>query len=104
LILSELDLRGPLRIGAVPGLIDRSRNSAHRFCVNLQDAGFVTRVPGAVPGDLRGVVLEITDVGRALLRGVVAAITAHLGELRPSMISLSLALSGQRQGLGAPIA
>jgi DNA-binding MarR family transcriptional regulator len=102
LILSELDLRGPLRIGAIPALIDRSRNAAHRMCTNLQDAGFVTRVQGAVPGDARAVVLELTDVGRALLRGVVAAITAHLVELRPSMISLSLALSGRRQGLGAP--
>lgn len=104
LILSELDLRGPLRIGAVAGLIDRSRNTSHRLCASLQDAGFVTRVHGAVAGDGRAVVLELTDVGRAILRGVVAAITAHLGELRPSMISLSLALSGHRQGLGAPTA
>ena len=63
---------------------------------------FIDRVQGTVPDDARAVVLELTDVGRALLRGVVAAITAHLGELRPVMISLSLALSGHRQGLGAP--
>jgi hypothetical protein len=48
------------------------------------------------------VVLELTDLGRAILRGVVAAITAHLVELRPSIVSLSLALQGHRQGLGAP--
>jgi hypothetical protein len=48
------------------------------------------------------VVLELTDLGRALLRGVVAAINAHLVELRPSMLSLSLALQGRRPGLGAP--
>jgi DNA-binding MarR family transcriptional regulator len=104
LLLSELDLRGPLRVGAVPAVIDRSRNAAHRLCTNLEAAGFVTRVQGAVPGDGRGVVVELTDLGRAILRGVVAAITAHLGELRPCMISLSLALSGERQGLGAPTA
>jgi DNA-binding MarR family transcriptional regulator len=104
LILSEIDLRGPLRIGAVPALIDRSRNTSHRLCASLQDAGFITRVRGGVPGDARGVVLDLTDVGRALLRGVVAAISAHLGDLRPSMISLSSALSGRRQGLGAPTA
>ncbi len=103
LILSELDLRGPLRVGAVPAVIDRSRNASHRLCAELQDAGFVTRVHGAVAGDARAVVLELTDVGRAILRGVVAAITAHLGELRPSMIAVSLALSGHRQGLGASI-
>jgi DNA-binding MarR family transcriptional regulator len=104
LLLSELDLRGPLRIGAVPAVIDRSRNAAHRLCTNLEAAGFVTRVQGAVPSDGRGVVVELTDLGRAILRGVVAAITAHLGELRPCMISLSRALSGERQGLGAPTA
>jgi DNA-binding MarR family transcriptional regulator len=102
LILSELDLRGPMRIGAIPALIDRSRSSARRLCGNLQDAGFIRPVSGAVPGDARAVLLEPTDVGRALLRGVVAAITAHLDDMRPSMIALSLALSGQRQGLGAP--
>jgi DNA-binding MarR family transcriptional regulator len=102
LVLSELDLRGPLRIGSVPALVDRSRNAAHRLCTSLQDAGFVTRVRGEVPGDARAVVLELTDLGRALLRGVVAAITAHLVELRPSMRSLSLALQGHHQGLGAP--
>lgn len=102
LILSELDLRGPIRVGAVPTLVDRSRSAAHRLCDRLIEDGFVTRIQGAVPGDARAVQLDLTDVGRALLRGVVAAITAHLGELRASMISLSIALSGQRQGLGAP--
>lgn len=102
LILSELDLRGPMRIGAIPALIDRSRSSARRLCVSLQVAGFIEPVSGTVPGDARAVLLQPTDVGRALLRGVVAAITAHLDDMRPSMIALSLALSGQRQGLGAP--
>ena len=80
-----------------------SRNAAHRLCADLQDAGFVTRSRGTVPGDARAVVLELTDLGRALLRGVVAAITAHLAELRPSMLSLSLALQGHPQGLGTPV-
>jgi DNA-binding MarR family transcriptional regulator len=103
LLLSELDLRGPLRIGSVPALVDRSRTAAHRLCTSLQDAGFVARVRGEVPGDARAVVLELTDLGRALLRGVVAAITAHLAELRPVMLSLSLALQGHPQGLGTPV-
>jgi DNA-binding MarR family transcriptional regulator len=102
LILSELDLRGPIRIGAVPGLIDRSRNTAVRLVQDLQNDGLVHRSTGAVTGDRRGVVLELTTVGRAVIRGVVAAVAAHLPEMRPSMRSLSLALSGERQGLGAP--
>jgi len=102
LILSELDLRGPIRIGALPRLIDRSRNTANRLVRDLQSDGLVRRSTGTVPGDRRGVVLELTTVGRAVIRGVVAAVTAHLSEMRPSMTSLSLALSGERQGLGAP--
>jgi DNA-binding MarR family transcriptional regulator len=102
LILSELDLRGPIRIGALPGLIDRSRNTANRLLGDLQSDGLVRRSTGTVPGDRRGVVLELTTVGRAVIRGVVAAVTAHVSEMRPSMTSLSLALSGERQGLGAP--
>jgi DNA-binding MarR family transcriptional regulator len=102
LILSELDLRGPIRIGALPRLIDRSRNTANRLVRDLQSDGLVRRSTGTVPGDRRGVVLELTTVGRAVIRGVVAAVTAHVSEMRPSMMSLSLALSGERQGLGAP--
>jgi DNA-binding MarR family transcriptional regulator len=102
LVLSELDLRGPLRIGALPGLIDRSRNTANRLVEMLAEGSLVERTSGVVPGDRRGVVIEITGVGRAVIRGVVAAVTAHLPEMRPAMTSLSLALSGERQGLGAP--
>jgi DNA-binding MarR family transcriptional regulator len=101
LVLSELDMHGPIRIGALPGLIDRSRNAAERVVQNLQSDGFVERLTGKMPDDRRAVVVEVTAVGCAVVRGVVAAISAHLPELRPSMTSLSLALSGERQGLGA---
>jgi DNA-binding MarR family transcriptional regulator len=102
LVLSELDLHGPLRIGTVAVLIDRSRNAADRVVQRLQADGLVERMSGTVPGDRRAVLIDLTPVGRAVVRGVVAAIAAHLPELRPSMTSLSLALSGERQGLGAP--
>ena len=102
LILSELDLRGPIRIGALPGLVDRSRNTAIRLVRDLQKDGLVRRSIGTGAGDRRAVVLELTTVGRAVIRGAVAAVTAHLSEMGPSMKSLSLALSGERQGLGTP--
>ncbi len=101
LVLSELDLRGPLRIGALPPLIDRSRNAADRILQRLEADGLVVRTTGSEPADRRAVVIDVTPVGRAVVHGVVAAISAHLPELRPSMVSLSLALSGERQGLGA---
>ncbi len=102
LVLSELDVRGPLRIGALPELVDRSRNAAERLVRSLEADGLVERGPGRVPGDRRAVVVELSAVGSAVVRGVVSAIAAHLSELRPSMASLSRALSGERQGLGAP--
>lgn len=104
LVLSELDRGGPQRVGSVPTMIDRSRSTAHRLCAELEALGLVGRAGGAGDGDQRQVVLEITDVGRAVLRGAVAAVTAHLPDLRPSMRSLDRALHGERQSLGAPIA
>lgn len=101
LVLSELDRRGPRRAGTIPGLIDRSRSAAHRLCTDLEELGLVARGPGS-GGDRRRVEVEITEVGRAVLHGSVAAVAAHLPELRPSMLALSRALAGNRQGLGAP--
>jgi DNA-binding MarR family transcriptional regulator len=103
LVLAELDRRGPQPAGAIPALVGRSRSTAHRLCVALEDVGLVSH--GTDPdGDHRRVVLEITEVGRAILRGAVAAITAHLGELRPPMVALSRAIAGERTSLGAPVA
>jgi hypothetical protein len=39
------------------------------------------------PSDL--VTVELTAVGRAVIRGVVAAVTTHLTQLRPALVSLS---------------
>jgi DNA-binding MarR family transcriptional regulator len=103
LVLAELDRRGPQHIGALPGVVGRSRSTTHRLCGELEAVGLVHRIHDP-DGDRRRVALEITEVGRAILRGAVAAITAHLGDLRPSMVALSRALSGERTGLGAPAA
>jgi DNA-binding MarR family transcriptional regulator len=100
LVLAELDRRGPQPAGAIPAIVDRSRSTAHRLSGELEVVGLVRRGVDA-DGDHRRVVLEITEVGRAILRGAAAAITAHLGELRPSMVALSRALAGERTGLGA---
>ncbi len=102
LVLVELDRHGPLAVGAIPAIIDRSRSAAHRLCGDLEANGLVSR--GIDPdGDHRRMLLEVTEVGRAILRGAVAAITAHLDALRPSMVALSRALAGERTGLGAPV-
>lgn len=102
LLLSEIHLRGPVRTGAVPDLIDRSLGTARRLVEDLVALGLVERVAGTVPEDRRAVVIDLTPVGRALIRGAVAAIAAHMPTIRPAAIALSRAIAGERQSLGAP--
>jgi DNA-binding MarR family transcriptional regulator len=101
LLLSELDLRGPLRVGAVSALIDRSRGAADRLILGLANAGLVVRNSDEPSDDRRAVTVELTAVGRAVIRGAVAAVTTHLPQLRPALVSFSRALAGEHQGLGA---
>jgi DNA-binding MarR family transcriptional regulator len=101
LVLSELELRGGLRVGDVAALVDRSRNTVERLVRDLEADSLVRRGPGGVAGDGRAVVVELTGAGSAIIRGIVAAIRADLPELRPVMTALGRALSGERQGLGA---
>lgn len=101
LLLSEIHLRGPVRTGAVPDLIDRSAGTARRLVDDLIALGLVERVAGTVPEDRRAVVIDLTPVGRALIRGAVAAIAAHMPTIRPAAIALSRAVAGERQSLGA---
>ncbi len=100
LVLSEINLRGPIRSGALATLIDRSRSSANHLIDELAANGLVERVSGTVADDRRGVVVDLTPVGRALIRGVVAAVTAQLPTVRPAAVALLRALGGERQALG----
>lgn len=102
LVLSELERRGGLRIGDLPALVDRSRNTVERLVRNLEAEGLVTREVGVLEADRRAVVVDLTGVGKAVVRGIVGAIRADLAELRPAMTAFGLALAGERQGLGAP--
>ncbi len=101
LVLSELERRGGVRVGELPAVVDRSRNTVERLVRDLEADGLVTREVGALEADRRAVVVDLTGAGRAVIRGVVGAIRADLPELRPAMTGLRLALSGERQGLGA---
>lgn len=102
LLLSEIHLRGPVRTGAVPVLIDRSPGTGRRLVDDLVTAGLVERVTGAVEDDGRAVTIDLTPIGRALIRGVIAAIAAHMPAIRPTAIALSRAILGERQSLGSP--
>lgn len=86
LVLSELDLRGSVRAGDVPELVGRSRAAASALVGRLDALGFLERRPDVTDG--RGVDLGLTPVGRAVIRGVVAAVAADLATLRPAMADL----------------
>ena len=86
LVLSEIHLRGPIRLGDLPALIDRSRGASARLVTKLTDAGLVVQPVGTVPEDRRIVVIELTPVGTALIRGVIAAVAAHLPTIRPTIV------------------
>ena len=102
LLLSEIHLRGPVRTSAVADLIDRSVGTGRRLVDDLTATGLVERIPGTIAEDRRVVVIDLTPIGRALIRGAVAAIAAHLPTIRPAAVALSRAIAGERQSLGAP--
>jgi DNA-binding MarR family transcriptional regulator len=101
LLLSEIHVRGPVRTGAVPMLIDRSRGAGRRLVDELITTALVERVAGTIAEDRRIVVIDLTPIGLALVRGTIAAVAAHMTTIRPAAIALSRALAGERQSLGA---
>jgi len=91
LLLAELDRVGSMRVGDVGPLVGRSRASATSLVDRLEEQGLLRRLPGEQDG--RTVRLELTSVGRAVIRGVMAAIEAGLPALRPVMAELRLELA-----------
>jgi DNA-binding MarR family transcriptional regulator len=83
LLLTELDLSGPLPVGAVATLIGRSRASTNALLSALDASGMVERSPHAEGSDRRLVLARITSKGRRLLVGLTTAFTSKGPELRP---------------------
>src|SRR5690606_8021718 len=66
-VLVAIDLFGSMRPSEVGALIGLPSPAVTKLASRLERAGHVTRSTGAVPGDRRAVVLELTAEGRALL-------------------------------------
>lgn len=90
LVLLRIDREGPIRAGDVPGLVGRSRAAAARLVSNLEASHLLARSADAT--DRRGVRLELTPVGQAVLRGVIASVALALDDIRPAMADLAGAL------------
>lgn len=66
LLLSELEVCGPLGIAALAASMGVDISTASRQLVPLEEHGLVRRRPN--PADARGSLMEITDLGRERLR------------------------------------
>lgn len=87
LVLAELDLRGPLRVGEVQELVDRSRGSTSALIAELSARGFVAREQD--PADGRTARVRLTSKGRAAIRRMAAGLADELDALRPAMVDLA---------------
>jgi len=91
LVLGELDRVGSMRLGEVGPLVGRSRASATSLVDHLDAQGLLRRVGDEEDG--RAVRIDLTPVGRAVIRGVHAAVAAALPALQPVMAELRLELA-----------
>jgi len=67
-VLATLDLSGPQRPADLAELTGMSSGGLSKLLDRMEEAGAIEREQAAVPGDRRGVLVSLTDRGRALLR------------------------------------
>ncbi len=75
-LLFALDLDGPMRPTAVQELTGLSSGGVTKLVERLEQKGLVTRKTGAIDGDRRGVLVELTRRGRNTVRSVSDAMAA----------------------------
>lgn len=75
-LLFALDMDGPMRPTAVQELTGLSSGGVTKLVERLEQKGLVTRKTGAIDGDRRGVLVELTRRGRNTVRSVSDAMAA----------------------------
>lgn len=81
-MLSEAE-GGRLRMSALAGLIVQSRSRVTHTASRLERRGWVRRTPA--PDDGRGVLLELTDRGRAAIERLAVV---HVGSVRRHLVDV----------------
>ena len=81
-VLATLDRSGPRRPADLAELIGMSSGGLSKLLDRMEKAGAIERVQGAVPGDHRGVLVSLTEHGRALLRTLTKELAKRLPETR----------------------
>lgn len=77
LLVNQLVYRGAARPTDLADAIQTGRSNVSKIVRRLEAAGLVVR--GLDPGDERGVVVVLSDEGRAVGRRIVATVTADFG-------------------------
>jgi hypothetical protein len=75
-LLFALDMDGPMRPTAVQELTGLSSGGVTKLVERLEHKGLVARKTGAIDGDRRGVLVELTRRGRNTVRSVSDAMAA----------------------------
>lgn len=90
-LLLALEIFGPLRPSTLAALGNMRSGTTSKRIERLERASLVTRRLGAVPGDRRGVMVEIADAGRTELARIERAALETGGELLAALQPLTLA-------------
>lgn len=81
-VLCRLELYGPQRPSEIMEVTGLTSGGVTKLIDRLEKAGWVERLDDAVPGDGRGVVVELTERGQESLRSMVNVLAERLGETR----------------------
>ncbi|MFD9733692.1 MarR family winged helix-turn-helix transcriptional regulator [Umezawaea sp. NPDC059074] len=104
LVLSELAMHGPMRIGEIAVRALCSQPTATTVVTGLEASGLVHREPD--PADGRATIVELTGPGREMIismaHGEAELLSDRLAQLTPSEQELLLAATPLLRRLGEP--
>lgn len=92
-LLFALDNDGAMRPTAIQEVTGLSSGGVTKLVERLERKGLLARKPGAIDGDRRGVLVELTRRGRNTVRSMSDAMADALAEADPAVEQLVRALS-----------
>ncbi len=93
-LLFALDNEGAMRPTAIQEMTGLSSGGVTKLVERLEQKGLVTRKTGAIDGDRRGVLVELTRRGRNTVRSVSDAMADALKASRAEADELARTLQG----------
>lgn len=93
-LLFSLDTEGPMRPTGIQQVTGLSSGGVTKLVERLEQRGLVTRKTGAIDGDRRGVLVELTRRGRNTVRSMADAMAGALQDARPEAEELARLLRG----------